>query len=431
MRPALRRSLSLCGVLLLGLTACTQSKLDPDESVSVTGTVTDPAGTSLVDTSVDLRAELTGMQALGGLGLAFATVGLACAAEPRPAVCDDDTRHAGTGDDGGFRFELEGRDVQDGFGTARGFSLTATAPPRDDELSGPATDVSFLIQRAELALGELTTWRPRLTIGADRGVANVTWSPGHGTGSGSVTFDDGHGGVVWQQPGADRAAFDVRLLEGFSGGASVVAEDERPGPDTTISTRYRSQRVPYRSSVAPPPSRGASCVVERDSGEREAQRPCPLTDGGLDSVGLGFSSVVIDLGGPRDVSLLAVRGCTDGAACTVERSVDDRTWQPLATANKPFMSTAVDSATPTRYLRVSSSARVLELAEVSVWEGAPAANASLTVVPPDQLDAPRTAAATGGDGPPWLWLGLGALALVTVAALLGFRIGRGRKAVNA
>jgi hypothetical protein len=428
MRPALRRSLSLCGVLLVGLTACTQSKLDPDESVSVTGTLADPSGTPLADTSVDLRAELTGMQALGGLGLAFATIGLACAAEPRPAVCDDETRHAGTGDNGDFRFELEGRDAQDSFGTARGFSLTALAPPRDNELSGPATDLTFLIQRAELDLGEITTWRPRLTIGADGGEANVMWSSKSGTGAGSVTFDDGHGGVVWQQPGSGRAAFDVRLLEGFSGGASVIAEDERPGPDTKIRTRYRSQRVPYVSSVRPPPSRGASCVVERTSGKREARRPCPLTDGGLESVDLGFSSAVIDLGSPRDLSLLAVRGCTEDATCTVEYSVDDSTWEPLATANEPFTAATVDTGMSARYLRVSSSAPTLQLAEVSVWEGEPEETASLSVVRPEQLDAPRTAAATGSNGPPWLWLGLGALTLLTVAAAVGFRIGRGKKA---
>lgn len=428
MRPGPRRSLSLCGVLLVALTACTQSKLDPDESVRVTGTLTDPSGTPLADTNVDLRAELTGAQALGGFGLAFATVGLACAAEPRPAVCDDETRHAGTGDNGDFDFELEGRDAQDSFGTAREFSLTALAPPRDDELSGPATDLAFLIQRSEVELGAIATWRPRLTVGADGGMADVTWSSRSGTGTGSVTFDDGHGGVVWQRSGSGRAGFDVRLLEGFSGGVSVLAEDERPGPDTTIRTRYRSQRLPYVSSATPPPSRGATCVVEQRSGTRETRTPCPLTDGGLESVALGFSSAVIDLGGPHDLSLLAVRGCAEGATCTVEHSADDRTWQPLATANEPFTAVTVDAGTPTRYLRVSSSAPALRLAEVSVWEGGPEATASLAVVPPERLDAPRTAAATGGNGLPWLWLGLGALTLVTVAALVGFLVGRSRRA---
>jgi hypothetical protein len=159
---------------------------------------------------------------------------------------DDETRHAGTGE---FRFELEGRDAQDGFGTAREFSLTA------------------------------------------------------------------HGGLVWQQPSSGSAGVDVRLLEGFSGGASVLAEDERPGPDTRIRTRYRAQRVPYVTSVPPPPSRGTDCVVEH--------------------------------------------------------SVDDRTWQPLATAGEPFAAATVDAGTPVRYPRISSSAPTLQLAEVSGREGGP------------------------------------------------------------
>ncbi|MBB4908158.1 hypothetical protein [Actinophytocola algeriensis] len=350
----------------------------------------------------------------------------------RPALCRSlalwGVVLAGTGDNGEFRFELEGRDAQDGFGTAREFSLTALAPPHDNELSGPATDLAFLVQRSEVGLGAITTWRPRLIIGADGGVANVAWSAKTETGSGSVTFDDGHGGVVWQQPGSGSAGFDVRLLEGFSGGASVLAEDERPGPDTRIRTRYRSQRVPYVTSVPPPPSRGTDCVVERTSGERETRSPCPLTDGGLESVDLGFSSAVVDLGSPRGLSLLAVRGCAEGATCTVEHSVDHRTWQPLATANEPFAAATVDAGTPIRYLRISSSAPTLQLAEVSGWEGGPEATASLAVVPPERLDAPRTAAATSANGPPWLWLGLGALTLLTVAALLGFRIGRGKRA---
>ncbi|WP_199431541.1 hypothetical protein [Qaidamihabitans albus] len=414
-------------VLLAGLTACTQSKLDRDQPVTVSGTFTGPGGAPLPGIGVTLRAELTGAQALGGLGAAFASSGLVCAAEPRPALCRDDTERAGTDRDGAFRFELSGGRTQDSFGTARKFSLSAVAPPRDTELSGPVTAESFLIQVPDLDLGQVATWRPGLTVGAGNGSADIGWRPLPGAENDRVTFDDGYGAVVWQQTGAGRARFDARLLEGFSGGVSVLADARRPGPDTEIETRYRSPRLPYRSTAAPPLSRGADCVLEPRAGKPEPPSPCALTDGDLEPAGLGAETALVDLGRRVPLSLLAVRGCPAGTTCTVERSPDGRTWSPLATVNEGFASVEPVDRPSTRYLRISASSGLLRLAEVSAWDDTPAGPATLAVVPPDAIDAPRTAGAAGESGIPWPWIGVGVGALIVTALSIGLLLRRRRR----
>lgn len=418
----LARTGALVLVVAMLAASCTQSKVDPDAKVTVSGTITD-GDDPLAGAVVSLRAEPTAIQVIGGLGLAFSTLGLACALDPGPAICRDDTRRVGSAADGGFRFELTGADTQDAFGTAQTVSITTSGPPRGREISGPATTESSLVQVTDLKLGRFGLWRPELTFGSQPPAdATVTWSalPQGFTGTLQgyrVVFDDARGGVVWQQAGGGQASFDARLLEGTTGGVSVLAMTEAPGPHTAERFDYRSPRLPYVNGFEPPPSRGTSCVQQsRTTNGQPAKtlQPCPLTDGDFATINAVRDPMVIDLGRAVSVSLLAVRGCV--SSCTVELSTDTTTWTPLTTVNDAFGVVAPNSRPAGRYLRLSATGGAY-LTEVSVWEGDPvlpaAAPAALQLAEPGSVARQEPEQLSEGI-PTWVWV----IILVVVTALL-------------
>jgi hypothetical protein len=402
--------------VLLFATACTQSKLPRDAKVTISGTVSD--GAPLTNAVVAMRIEPTGFQALGGLGLAFTTLGMSCAVGVGE-ICRDGTRKVGTADGGAFHFELTGEDLQDSLGTAQTASFTVGGAPRGQEISGPVTSGSIVVQVTKLDLGALAMWRPTLAVGSSGATASVTWSPlpaglASARGYRSV-FDDGRGGVVWRQDGGESASFDVRLLEGTTGGVSVLATAERPVPDGSAQLAYRSPRLPYQSGFAPPASRGAGC----DSGQ-----PCRLTDGDFATPHSGLTPVVIDLDRQLDVSLLAVRGC--GQSCLVEVSTDRTQWTALATVSEPFAAVAPNVRPPARFVRVTPDT-ASALTEVSVWEGdpQPVRPVGLALAEPGTVD--RQATETLDDESSDQPLLIGSVAVVVVlAGLIGFLFGRRR-----
>lgn len=319
-----RRTLVLAGAALAVSACAPESRLDPDAAVVLTGQVLNPGGSVAADRPVTLVRESTLGDALVGLPFVLATVGLICLSEDAPSPCGGEGgEQAGSGPDGGFRFELEGRDTQGFLGGAKELSISTSGAAGAEELDGPAVSARFRVQEAQLDIGALRQWQPDVTLGR--------------------------------------------------GGA-------------TIDYTYRSPRLPYAGAYGAPPSRGKTCSVSRDGGEAVPQFPCPLTDGDLTTT-VAFppspstsapparsdgstydrpvplpDSVVIDLDQASPVTLAVVPGCT--GACPVAVSADGVSWSTVGDASGRFAVLPVSGA-PMRYLRVTSSF-LSDLHEVSV-----------------------------------------------------------------
>jgi hypothetical protein len=410
--------LLLAALLVAGAAAgCTQSKLPRDAKVTISGTVAD--GAPLTGAVVVMRIEPTGFQALGGLGLAFTTLGMSCAVGVGE-ICRDGSRKVGTAGGGAFQFELTGEDLQDSLGAAQTASFTVGGSPRGPEISGPVTSESTVVQVTKLDLGALALWRPALNIGSSDVTASVSWSPlpsemASARGYRAV-FDDARGGVVWRQDGGDSATFDARLLEGTSGGVSVLATAERPVPDGSATLAYRSSRLPYQSGFGVPASRGARCA--------SAGQPCRLTDGEFATPHSGLDPVVIELNRQLDVSLLAVRGC--GQSCLVEVSTDRTQWTALATVTEAFAAVAPSVRPPARFVRITPDT-TSSLTEVSVWDGdaAPPARQALAIAEPGTIDRQGVESLDKESSDRAVLIGSVAIVAV-LAGVIGFVFGRRR-----
>lgn len=417
-----RYALNLIAVVLL-LAGCTQSKLARDAKVTISGDV----AAAESNTVVAMRIEPTGWQAAGGLGLAFSTLGMSCALHVGE-VCRDGTTRVGTAGDGAFQFHMTGEDLQDAFGTAQTVSFTVGGPPRDREISGPVTTLTTKVQVADLQLGSLDMWRPDIKVGSQPpATADIRWnelptSIASAPKAYQVVFDDAHGGIVWRQRGAGAAGFDARLLEGTTGGVSVMATADIPVPDAVAETTFRSPRLPYISGFSPPPSRGATC----DTGQPDKTAPCPLTDGDFATPVVSSQPTVIDLGRVLDVSLLAVRGCGEG--CVVEVSTDRTTWSPYGRVTDAFGVVSPDSPTPAAFIRVTPDASSL-LTEVSVWDGARphSVRASALELAEPGVVAPQRPEVLEVDSLVWAWIVAGSAATLLIAGTAGFLLGRRRR----
>lgn len=306
---------------------------------------------------------------LAGVTLAVGTLGLVCLADPPPALCDK-ARRVTTGADGGFAFDLRGRDTQGSFGTVSTFHLSAGVPAGAGEAAGPLVAARFEIQSSVVDLPALRLWRPRVTVAGGR----VEWTPidqAYGPLVGSTTAWSV--GVpprpVWSVEGPSPAAADPRVLEDTRGAVAVATLVD---PGLRITTR--SPSLLYTGPAGPPPSRRAACTVY--AGETATPLPpCPLTDGDF-AAPVGASphpssavrtAVAVDLGRSLPVTLVVVRGCP--AECGVETSADGRTWTEAGTGSGAHLTVSPRAGATARQVRVRSTRGldVSRLAEISVW----------------------------------------------------------------
>lgn len=408
--------------LLLATAGCETSRLARDVPVEIAGRVVRQDGAPVANTRVVLTGELTPGEAIGGLVILSLSVLLACLVDPPPAICTNRTRLAAAGPGGDFRYSLTGADAQSTFGFARSFTLSAQLGPSrsGDEVAGPASSESFKVQTGMLNLPDLRLWEPpglalALTAGGRDG-SQVRWDSiadryGGGTGY-QVGFLNETGGLVWSIATNDnQARFDARVLEDARGSYGVTARRTSRAEGTAVTFTYRSSLLRFAGRAGAPPSRGRGCQLTAGDGAPMRLTPCPLTDGefarplsespavagsavptSTSTPGSSLRTATIDLGSPRDVALVVVRGA---GSSTLEGSVDGRVWSTIGTA---LGDTAVSPPQPVRarYIRLSGS--VAELREVSVWDGPSAGTAST----PDanRRGAPGPPAAVGPPLPP-------------------------------
>lgn len=442
----MRRAALATAALLLLASACTASRVNREQDVTVTGTVLRAGNAPVAGAGVSLVREGDA----GDVFLTIASVGLACLGDkPRPATCDDAKRTI-TRSNGEFRYELKGRDTQATFGTSAVLAVSTSLAPRSNEAAGSSTTYRFHAQTRTLRL-PVRLWEPSLTARTGSFGARVTFPrvprdlfpPQLQRGSLSYSVEFARGDeTLWR---IDRATpvtrFDPRVLEDSTGSMRVVAGMQRVNVSDQlgdeVAIAMRSGARAYESPLEPPPSRGKPCSVSIGDGEPVPQSPCGLTDGGyLEEFrptvcatprcnDLAPRAATVDLGRGERVDLIVVRGCAD--RCRVETSTNAAIWRLAGIASADPVAVTIATPRSARYIRVTSSS-LHRLTEVSIWTGRPAVpDAALLVAPapfPVGGGARRGAAPPGitkdDDLGPWPVVAAGLLGLAVGGLLVAF-----------
>jgi hypothetical protein len=372
----------LCCLALLAA-ACTQSQVDPEASVTISGTLTNQAGDPVAGRKLVLAPQPGAGELLAGTLLTGLSVGTLCFADPPPEPCasffrDADATESGAG--GVFSFSIEGNEVRTFFGNARTMGVSTGLPAPPGSVEGPAILASFRVQTEQLELGAIRFWEPKLVTGSGK----VEWeaAPGdYGKGSGyrlEFTSDEGSPNFTVES-GSTRANYDPRVLEDSRGRFSVVAVRKGVAPGTTTEFAYRSAQAAFQGGAGVPGSRGKPCSLQSGNDPPADLPGCKATDGRLsEAAGIPDAAtpapgtptpaepkwVLVDMGGPVNVGLVVVRGCD----CTVEGSTDGRTWAEVGDARSPDAEIKPAARSRFRYIRAGGPGKSFSgLREISVW----------------------------------------------------------------
>ena len=352
------------------LLACTQSEVGAGEDLTITGTISTPGGNpGVAGTEIGLlKVADLGELLVGGV-LAAGTFGAVCLVDEPPAVCDDALRTT-TGDSGGFRLEIKGRDTQGSLGQASDLDLTAVV----ESPEGPRlVSVRFKAQQAAIDLPILSAWFASLALGG----LTPTWSeldPIYPDPTYTVRFLDRDGRSVWAVDDATSGEpVDPRLVEDASGTAELSAETEQDWEGTAFRITHFALPATFSASQAPP-SRGLPCTATAADGSGALSlAPCHLTDGDLTTArslsedGTVRSAAAVDLGRARTVDLVVARGAI--GPVTVETSVDGVTWTFAGTSTGSLVAVTPPRPVDARYVRIRTTGGtdLSSLAELSVW----------------------------------------------------------------
>lgn len=358
------------GVIATLLLGCTQSKVDRDAELHLTGTVLTPSGAPAGDARVTLvKVADLGEVVVGGV-IALGTFGTVCLVDDPPSICDEAHR-ADADDQGAFTIDLTGEDTQGLVGQASDLDLTAKS---GDLIS----TVRFKVQHEELTLPPLRLWDQALTTSTSGGSLTATWGslpadygedPEY-----ALRFVDGNGALIWGEPDVEPGVeVDRRLLEDRDGSVELAAATEADGPDTTFRFTFFGRPGRFEGAGAAP-SRGRPCSAATTDGATTVLDPCPLTDGdlatasGFSTDGTVRSAAIVDLGSTRAVQLIVARGAI--GPVTVETSTDGTTWTFAGSSSGSLVGVVPPGGrAQARYVRVRTTGGtdLSSLAEVSAW----------------------------------------------------------------
>ncbi|HLT29980.1 MAG TPA: hypothetical protein VK013_08050 [Myxococcaceae bacterium] len=372
-------------MLTLSLLGCGEdSRLDPEDNVTVTGRATRQDGSALAGHSAVLVKEPDLGEVLTGFTSIIGSIGLACLSEDAPELCRS-ARRSTTDGSGNFRFELLGKDTQGSVGQASHFNLAVRAPARSGAVAGASRTERFIIQSTELSTPELRLWEPQLTVSNDETEASVTFGAlPEGASEARVAFHV-PGALLWSEAYTSGATIDARLLEDAVGTVSIRTTTTGQRDEVSFEAQHVSELIAFTGRAGAPPSRDASCIAVGDSGQPVVVESCAVTDGDFvtrfeapadpgcqpDAEGAGCESaradrsLTVDLGSERAASLVVLRGLV--GEVIAEHSVDGETWSAITLDG---MVGELPAATSARYVRLRSKtddAPVLSLAELSVW----------------------------------------------------------------
>jgi hypothetical protein len=424
-----RAALVIC-VLGVLLAACgKQSRVDPEQAVTVSGTVAGPDGQPAPERPVQLGVGVT----TGDGAFAALTLGLHCTS----GACSGAIRDVVTDGSGAYRIEIQGSDTQSTFGEAESVLVTASGDPSDGEVSGPLTSARFQVQTPDVHLPTLSLVDPGLRI-EDAGTVGAAWEP-VAPGPYELRFEGEEAMPIWLVTSDEPwAAIDPRFLEDTAGRVVVSGRSQEVIEGSDVALTWRSGGVPYVAAAGPPPSRGRPCRTVAASGAAATSAArCGLTDGDLSRAAVldpvcrddaeqqcePPSSVIVELPEPVAAELVVVRGCSGG--CAVDVSADGTTYRPAGAVAEGFGAVSLDGAAIST-VRVGLGDAPTELREVSVWAAAPSTGlAAVDDGARSEIAAPYDRRDDGVDPPLVLVVGAAAAILVTASAG-AFALGRRR-----
>ena len=354
----------------VAITSCTPSQVDPDAAVSISGQATHSDGSPLADRPVGLSID-PGPGVLFWTPFIVGTLGAACLTELCGA--DHDTE---TDAEGRYRFDLEGHDVQGTFGEEVDLLLSLTGEPAPDAVAGAAIRVTFVVRNETTVIPTLDLWEPQLSLQPPGSIAWSAAAPLVGIPDRyDALFQSETAITLWSQPATpDGTTVDPRVLEDAQGALAAVAHVPVQAAEGVREVVYRSPSLAFRSHAGAPVSRGAGCAARTDDGGQVPLAPCPATDGILtepasiertcnpdETTCPLLTGLEVQLDQTRDVQLVVVRGCE---ACALDIGESDPVQLTDAFAAVPVSDVSAD--------RVTVRGDISQLAEVSVWDAAPA-----------------------------------------------------------
>jgi hypothetical protein len=351
------RTLTLGVLTMVG--GCTQSKVDEDQDITLSGRLVDESGAPLPDALLKL----------------YRSENSSCAF----AAFSSSWKSVKTRADGTFELDLLGADTRSG-SIARCFVARSPAQSK-----GRSVSAYFLIQESEVALPAIQEWTGAPTATAEAQGVSVGFRPlsaTHGAGN------DEH--VLSIRPSSVKTAWQVLkasspvhvsdyVLEDAEGlTASVIVERNVKAGDVTVGLTYSSDDVALPRRALVPASRGAACTY------LNAEAPCRITSGDLGGLVLfqtGVREVAVQLSRsvvPRKAVLrnFGVSGTMN--ELVLEGSADGTQWMPLANllggaGVQPFMEVDLTGTTPVSQVRVRATPKdttgeLRSLGQLSLFE---------------------------------------------------------------
>ena len=355
-----------CLLGLLGLAAPASAR----STVHVTGRVVDGSGRPVrgATVSFELRPDRTLYDQAD------------CPVRPWEIQCKVHKVSARTGADGRYRLPVR---LTSFLAMMRKHYVLVTDAPRPGVRTPAQTEVSVYFQKKPIALPDLPLWRARAAVtpnvDGSRTLHVDPLTPAYGTrySTGPVATLYQGGDAVWsfREVTEDREV-DGRLVE--AGTTSIRASDIAILKRFFVT--YWSPGYVVTGGVRPI-SRAVSCTTYGRDDVVVPLAGCRLTDGRLATpIPAQYSRAgnkacevpsqcslprryVFDLGAPKQVGAVLVRGCTPGEA---ELSVEGTVFVPYPTHDFGD-GLPVGAPLPARYVRVDLSKCAYKATEVSVF----------------------------------------------------------------
>lgn len=426
--------MALAAVLATVAAGCgEQSRVAPEATVTVRGTVAGADGTPLAGRPVRLGAGITE----GEAAFAVLTVGLSCTS----GECRGEVRDTTTDDAGNYSFAVPGHETQSSFGEAVSILVSATGATPEAHVSGPLVSARFRVQTEVVQLPAMALVDPGLVLDGATDVA-TRWSTPR-PGPYELTFETADATPIWKVTTNEATAVvDGRILEDSAGRAVVSGSSTEAIEGSDVALQWRSPGRGYAGGFGPPPSRGRACRYVDAGGRGVTERTCELTDG--DFTGFAASpqvcdqapdgatsncappvAVDVDLGTAVPAELVVVRGCEE-EGCAVDVSGDGVNYRPVGAPSTDFGTVALDGQ-PVSFVRVGLGS-ASDLREISVWGPRPERPA-LRPLGDDRRRGLGERFGFGDDGAGGIPLALviaAVAATVAVLLALGYTLGRRR-----
>jgi hypothetical protein len=333
---------------------CTQSALNPTDTVVVKGSALNEDKSPIANATLKLHRSLNNI-----------------------CLLPDHFKDLKTDAQGEWTAELTGAETQNGE-LARCFDLRIPATEK-----GASASVRFMMQVTEVDVPQVQLWTGAVAADNSGPGAQVSFkkiSETHDfSAEPSLSLQVGLHDAWRVESATSPVALSEYVLEDFEGlTARLHASQEVRGSGTRFNIHYGSDAVTLEKKSKVPVSRGLACQFGPKSFDAGA---CPVTNGKLDHGIPGEAAADLRIDFPQSIKLsrLVLRELTYSGNLVVEGSTNGGvSFEPLVTLNdqeiKPFTELALDATAPgvsafrLRVTNPEGDARITHLRQLSLFE---------------------------------------------------------------